>query len=98
MSRMHFGEHPELEAEANRLLKDSLAGVFSHGAKSDILTPWKQRDRRRREVYTRNGVPDPSVRRGMFHRAINTERPEMNSRDGIAASNRGRSPRDSTRG
>ena len=78
------GVHANLEAEANRLIKESLAGVTSHSAKSDILTPWKETERHRREVYVADGVPDAATRRGMFYRSINPARPELNSRDGIA--------------
>lgn len=78
-----------LEEEANRLIRESLQGVTKHSAKADILTPWKEADRHRREVYTAAGTPDPSTRRGMFHRVINTTRPELNSRDGIARARHG---------
>lgn len=78
------GVHASMEAEANRLLHESLIGVTSHSAKSDILTPWKETERRRREVYSSEGVVDPATRRGVFHRAVNTARPELNSRDGVA--------------
>ena len=60
MSRMHFGRHVALEEAADALIKKSLEGVFSHQAKSDILTPWKDADRHRREVYTAVGFPDAS--------------------------------------
>lgn len=59
-----------------------------HSEKSDILTPWKEQDRRNREVYVESGTPDPSVRRGMFHRAYNPERLDLNSREGIARGGR----------
>lgn len=81
---LRSGVHAALEAEANRLIKESLAGVTSHSAKSDILTPWKEGERYRREVYVESGVPDSSTRRGMFHRVLNPARPELNSRDGVA--------------
>lgn len=84
MARQRYGVHLPLEEEANRLIRESLAGVTRHTAKADILTPWKETDRRRREVYTRSGVPDANVRRGMFHRASNSARPELNSRGGVA--------------
>ena len=58
--------------------------MTSHAAKSDVLTAWKEQDRRSHEVYVSEGVPDPAVRRGMFHRALNPTRPELNSRDGHA--------------
>lgn len=76
--------HWPLEEEANRLIRESLKGVTSHAAKSDVLTAWKEQDRRSHEVYVSEGVPDPAVRRGMFHRALNPTRPELNSRDGYA--------------
>ena len=88
MGRMKYGIHQSLEDEADRLIRESMKGVFSHKAKSDILTPWKQADRRRREVFTAQGFPDASVRKGMFHRAANSTRPDLNSRDGIARARR----------
>jgi hypothetical protein len=59
-------------------------GITKHSAKSDILTPWKEAERHRREVYPTSGVADAAVRSGVFHRALNTTRPELNSREGIA--------------
>lgn len=88
MGRQHFGVHRSLEDEADRLIKESLRGVTSHKAKSDILTPWKEAERHRREVYTTAGVPDESVRKGMFGRVANRTRPDLNSRDGLARANR----------
>lgn len=81
---LRHGIHPFLEAEANRLIRESLSGVTKHSAKADILTPWKEQDRYRREVYVATGVPDAATRRGVFHRSINPARPELNSRDGVA--------------
>jgi hypothetical protein len=86
--RMRYGVNRPLEDAADALLKESLVGVFSHKAKADILTPWKLADRLRREVYTNVGTPDSSVRKGMFHRSANRTRPDLNSRDGLARSNR----------
>ena len=80
------GIHPELEDEANRIIRESLKNVTARSAKSDILTPWKEQDRRGREVYNTTGVADPSLRQGMFHRAWNPARPDLNSRDGVAGS------------
>lgn len=82
--RMRFGVHAALEDEANRLLRQSLVGVTSHSAKSDILTPWKEADRRRREILVSTGVPDPSIRSGMYHRALNRTLPHLNSKVGGA--------------
>jgi hypothetical protein len=84
MAQLRIGIHRLLEDEADRLIKESLKNVTKHSEKSDILTPWKQMDRYRREVYSRSGVVDPSIRQGMFRRASNPSRPELNSRDGVA--------------
>lgn len=81
---VRHGIHPELEAEADEWIRQSLKGVTARSAKSDILTPWKEQDRKSREVYVPSGVPDPSERQGMFHRSYNPARPELNSRDGIS--------------
>jgi len=67
-----------LEAESNRLIKESLVGVTKHSDKADILTQWKEQERYRREVYVASGTPDPSVRLGMFGRVLNPTRPELN--------------------
>lgn len=84
MGTLRYGVHRPLEDEADRLIAESLKGVTKHSDKADILTPWKQDDRRKREVYTAHGVPDRSVRQGMFHRAWNPRQQHLNSRDGLA--------------
>lgn len=80
--RMRYGVNLDLEEEANSLLRTSMRGV--RAADHDILTPWKEKDRRRHEIYVKSGTPDPSVRSGMFYRALNVKYPELNSRDGVA--------------
>jgi hypothetical protein len=82
MGQLHSGIHPQLEDAATELLRKSLEGVTSMSEKSDILTPWKEMDRRRREVYMAEGVPDAALRRGMYHRAWNSQFPHLNSTDG----------------
>lgn len=84
MTIIRYGVHRTLEDEADRLIRESLAGVTSQAAKKDILTPWKEKDRRDREVYTESGTPDPSNRAGMYHRAYNPNSRHLNSRDGTA--------------
>lgn len=84
MGIVRRGVHRPLEEEANRIIKESLQGVTKHSEKSDILTPWKEQARYRREVYVPSGVPDRASRQGMFNRVANTRRPDLNSRDGIA--------------
>lgn len=83
MNYVRSGVHPQLEAEADRLIKESLEGVTSQSAKSDILTPWKEQNRKSKEVYTAAGSPDSSTRSGMFHRVINRTKPHLNSVDRV---------------
>jgi hypothetical protein len=80
--RLRHGVCRELESQADELIRQSLKGVTSREAKSDILTEWKQQDRLDHEVYTAAGVADPAVRQGMFTRAWNSKYPHLNSRDG----------------
>jgi hypothetical protein len=84
MDKVHSGIHPTLEQAANELIFGSIKGITSQSAKADILTPWKEQDRRNREVLTASGAPDASIRRGMYHRAANKALPHLNSREGIA--------------
>ena len=87
MGEMHFGVNRILEGEADRLIAESLRGgrAHYHADKSDVLTPWKSQERRRREVYTATGMPDPAIRLGVFGRALNTRQVHLNSRDGLVA-------------
>lgn len=88
MGFVRYGVHKELEAAATEMIRQSMEGVTSMAEKSDILTPWKEQDRRSREVYSSTGVPDPSVRKGMYHRAWNARDTHLNSRDGLVRSSR----------
>jgi len=72
-----------LEDAANALLYPALASITRHADKSDILTPWKEHDRRKREIYVTSGTPDPALRRGIFTRAANSEHPHLNSVEGM---------------
>lgn len=85
---VRHGVNSVLEGEADELIRKSLEGVTSMEAKRDILTPWKQKDRLDREVYSSAGVPDESTRKGMYHRAWNSEQQHLNSRDGLARGSR----------
>lgn len=80
--RLRNGTCRELEDQADALLWESLRGVTSREAKSDVLTPWKQQDRYDHEVYTGTGTADPAVRKGQFTRIWNSKYPHLNSRDG----------------
>lgn len=81
--RLRHGTCKELEGAADELIRQSLEGVTSRSAKSDILTPWKQQDRWDHEVYPAAGTADPAVRKGIFGRAWNSRYPHLNSRDGF---------------
>jgi hypothetical protein len=84
MSDVRYGVHPHLEAAANELIYESLRGVTSQAAKGDILTPWKEADRRSKEIMSSSGVVDPAIRRGIYGRAANTVQSHLNSREGVA--------------
>ena len=84
MGVLRYGTHPQLEDEANALLKRDLSRNSSLADRADILTPSKEALRRRKEVFVRSGTPDPSVRSGIYGRAINPSQPHLNSRDGTA--------------
>lgn len=81
--RVKSGINELLEAEADALIFGSLKDVTSREAKSDILTPWKEKNRKSREILSRTGHPiDGSLRRGMFHRSYNPVQTHLNSYDG----------------
>lgn len=81
--RVKSGIHEGLEAMANEILFGSLKNVTSREEKSDILTPWKEKNRKSREILSRSGHPiDGALRRGMYHRAYNSRQPHLNSYDG----------------
>jgi hypothetical protein len=80
--RLRNGVSRPLEEYADWLIAESLRGVTSRSAKSDILTKWKEEDRQRREILTSTGFADPAVRRGMFRRTWNSRHSHLNSRDG----------------
>jgi hypothetical protein len=81
--RVRSGIHEQLEAEADALIFGSLKDVTSREEKSDILTPWKEKNRKSREILSRSGHPiDGALRRGMFHRTYNPVQTHLNSYDG----------------
>lgn len=87
VGRLHFGVHTELEAEADEILARHLSPLPA-SEKKDILTPWKERDRRSHEVYTREGVPR-STFEGNYHRSLNPAMPHLNNRESRAVRERG---------
>jgi hypothetical protein len=82
--RPRYGRHSAVEDVADEMIRRSLLGVTRYCDKDDILTPWKENMRARREILNSTGVADPAVRRGMYHRASNPLKKELNSRLGIA--------------
>lgn len=86
--RLRNGVCRPLEDLADALIAESLRGVTSRTAKSDILTKWKEEDRARREILTSTGYADPAVRRGMFRKAWNSRHSHLNSREGHYPSRR----------
>lgn len=84
--RVKSGIHEQLEAEADALIFGSLKDVTSREEKSDILTPWKEKNRKSREILSRSGHPiDGALRRGMYHRAYNPVQTHLNSYDGTGS-------------
>jgi hypothetical protein len=90
-----YGLDLQLEEIAWALIQSTL--TCSHHEKADILTPWKAYDRNRRRVLVAAGRddllspselhdtgPDKHVRCGMYHRAYNHARPDLNSVDNVA--------------
>jgi hypothetical protein len=82
--RSRYGRHSLVEDVADEMIRRSLLGVTRYCDKDDILTPWKIDMRARREILNNTGVADPAVRRGMYYRALNPTKKELNSRLGIA--------------
>lgn len=84
--RVKSGIHEQLEAEADALIFGSLKDVTSREEKSDVLTPWKEKNRKSREILSRTGHPiDGALRRGMYHRAYNPVQTHLNSYDGTGS-------------
>lgn len=79
---MRIGVAPLLESEANRLLRDSMSSITKYSEKADIITPAKEKVRKRREMLSPMGFADPTYRRGMYNRVMNPTLPHLNSADG----------------
>ncbi|MDQ1041456.1 hypothetical protein QFZ75_007958 [Streptomyces sp. V3I8] len=85
MSRVRHGVDLELETAADELLKQSFLDDPDPDEKALILTKYMLQNRYKREVYTTDGTPDGSVRRGTFHRALNPKYLHLNAIEGVAA-------------
>lgn len=70
---VRHGRHAPLEDAADALLFGHLAKITRSADKADVLTPWKERDRLKREMHVSTGVPDASLRSGIFGRVINPD-------------------------
>lgn len=81
MGKLRNGVYQPLEDIADEIIRQEVASL-PRSEKMDVLTPWKQKERYRREVYASEGIVDPSIRRGMFHREWNPDYPHLNARDG----------------
>jgi len=90
--RMRYGVHRPLEDAADEIIYAEVRKIKRH-SENDILTPWKEKDRRRHEIYVPGGVPDSANRLGIYHRATNPGRPEMNSREGVSRGLQSRMPK-----
>ena len=90
------GLHKPLEDAANEILRQHLSKITRNADKSDVLTPWKEQDRRKREVYVSTGVPDGRLRRGIFSREgvpVESGLGHLSSVEGMKApKNRGQGP------
>lgn len=79
------GTDPALEMMADEMLAEYRRdyvrryGVNTMESKQYILSPDQLEMRQSREVYNVNGVPDPAIRQGIYHRAYN---PLMGKRPG----------------
>jgi hypothetical protein len=78
------GINEDLEAQANEIIRKSLEGVTKYSEKADILTPWKEQDRKKHEVLTPTGLANPMQRQGTYGRVANLERASLNSREGVS--------------
>lgn len=78
---VRYGTCAQLEEHATALLLASIEGA-TRAEKSDIITPWKENNLKRREIFTTFGVPDPAVRKGQFSKSYNPAKPDLNSREG----------------
>ena len=90
--RMRYGIHRPLEEEADALIYGQVRKIKKH-SENDILTPWKEKDRRKHEIYVPSGTPDPASRLGIYHRSLNPARPDLDAREGVARYGSRRVPR-----
>ena len=63
---LYTGINSELEEQANAILREGRRGVTALSEKKDYLTEEQLNLRQAREVLNSNGVPDPSIRQGLY--------------------------------
>lgn len=71
LDNLYSGINNELEEQANAILREGRRGVTALSEKKDYLTEEQLNLRQSREVLNSNGVPDPSIMRGLYRRAYN---------------------------
>lgn len=71
LGRVACGVDYKLEQQANDLLKESRRGVTALSEKKDFFSDEQLAQRRSREVYNTNGVPDSHIMSGLYKRAFN---------------------------
>lgn len=68
---LYTGINSELEEQANAILREGRRGITALSEKKDYLTEEQLHLRQSREVLNSNGVPDPSIRKGLYRRTYN---------------------------
>lgn len=68
---LHSGVKTDYEDLANAILRTGRKGVTALSEKKDYFTEEQMTLRQQREVLNVNGVPDPSICRGLYRRAYN---------------------------
>jgi hypothetical protein len=71
LDNLYSGINNDLEEQANAILREGRRGITALSEKKDYLTEEQLSLRQAREVLNSNGVPDPSIRQGLYRRAYN---------------------------
>ena len=73
LDNLYNGINSELEEQANAILREGRKGITALSEKKDYLTEEQLSLRQAREVLNSNGVPDPSIRQGLYRRVYNPQ-------------------------
>lgn len=68
LDNLYSGVNSELEEQANAILREGRRGITALSEKKDYLTEEQLSLRQAREVLNSNGVPDSSIRQGLYRR------------------------------